>query len=336
MSQIWLLFYCLVAGTAFGQKSDPVASVLQKIVAHAEKASLYREKIGWDTLRQRVFELAEQAKTVPELGPALKYLLKALGDEHGRVFHNNQIIAYAYGPLKPHQQSFQSEIYAKIQSGKVYAFATKALTPKIGYVRVVGLPMGDNTQMAQAIETEICALAQSGIDHWVVDLRYNGGGNMHPMAEGLALLIGDWMVGGTKGLTLEESSKWAITKGNFYYDDYSINLPSTCKVNRKPKVAVLTSIYTASSGEALAVIFKGREHTRFFGEKTMGMVTATDWEVIDPATAMTISVSYYQDRNGKVYDQYVDVDESLPFVTEPLSADDFAANRALAWLKGEK
>lgn len=67
----------------------------------------------------------------------------------------------------------------------------------------------------------------------------------------------------------------------------------------------------------------------------MGMVTATDWEVIDPATAMTISVSYYQDRNGKVYDQYVDVDESQPFVTEPLSADDFAANRALAWLKEE-
>ena len=88
-----------------------------------------------------------------------------------------------------------------------------------------------------------------------------------------------------------------------------------------PKIAVLTSLYTASSGEAIAVIFKGKEKTKFFGQKTLGMVTVTDWEIINDATAMTISVSYYKDRNEKIYDKYVDVDVDVPFTEQPLSRE---------------
>ena len=120
--------------------------------------------------------------------------------------------------------------------------------------------------------------------------------------------------------------------GDFYYDAYSIELVDNCMTRSVQKVAVLTSVYTASSGEAIAVVFKGRDNTRFFGQKTLGMITVTDWEVIDDATAMTISVSYYKDRNGGVYNQYVDVDVAMPFVEEPLSENDDCLTAAKNWL----
>ena len=54
--------------------------------------------------------------------------------------------------------------------------------------------------------------------------------------------------------------------------------------------------------------------------------------MIDDLTAMSISVSYYKDRNGEVYKKYVDVDEEIPFVSEPLSPSDRVVERAIAWL----
>lgn len=336
MKQILTLIFLWVTLSGKSQTNDSVAIILHKVINHVEKSSLYRGKVKWDTLKTKVFELSQSAKTIPELSVAFKYLLKAIGDEHGRVFYNNQIIAYYYGSQKEHQRTFSPEIYNQVQRGQTYNFDAKILESNIGYIRIVGLPMGDNKQMAKIIEDEICKMSQMKIEQWIVDLRYNGGGNMHPMAEGLAQLIGEGKVGGTEGLTKEENAQWKVLNGNFYYDDYSVQLESMCKVKKGAKVAILTSLYTASSGEAIAVIFKGRKKTRFFGEKTLGMITATDWEILDPSTAMTISVSYYKDRNGKVYDKYVDVDEEFPFVLEPLSPSDLTVKRAIEWLKSNK
>lgn len=335
MKQFLIYIFLIISFAANCQTVDSARQVLTKIINHTEKASLYRNKVDWNTVKVKAFELAKGAKTVTDLVPSLKYLLSAIEDDHGRIFFNNQVIAYYYGDLKEHQKGFNPEIYNQVQSGQTYQFEAKNIDKNIGYVRIVGLPMGDNEQMSRAIDDAICKVAAKKIDKWIVDLRYNGGGNMFPMVEGLTSIIGDGNVGGSTGLTNEENAVWKIENGDFYYDDYSVQLKNNCQFKKMPKVAVLTSLYTASSGEALAVILKGRPNTRFFGEKTLGMITVTDWEIIDANTTMTISVSYYKDRNGKVYNQFVDPDEETPFVREPLSAEDTCAQKAVEWLKSK-
>lgn len=317
-----------------GQNKDSVAVVFGQILNHIERSSLYRNTVDWGEVRAKGIELAKPAQSIPELRKAIGYVLEAIGDEHARVFYNNQLLANYYGAMKEHQKAFNPEIFNNVQLGKVYAFEAKLLAKGIGYVRIVGLPMGDNQQMAAVIEEAICQIALQDVDQWVIDLRYNGGGNLNPMAEGLAQLIGDGSVGGTAGLTNAESSTWKILDGHFYYDDYSVLLAHKCRIKAATKVAVLTSLYTASSGEALAVMLKGRKNTRFFGENTLGLITSTDWNVINSKTAMTIATSYYKDSNGKVYKQYVDVDETMPFVSVPLSATDTTVKRATEWLSG--
>ncbi len=324
----------LAAGIGAGTTSPPsVQHALTRILAHAESASMYRDRVNWPVTRAEVQRLADTATTIPGLAPALRYLLQTMGDEHARVFHGGRPIAYYFGAPKPHLAGFDREINSKIQSASAFPFRAEMTDRNVGYVRIVGLPMGDNTAMARQIDDAVCGLQRQGATRWILDLRYNGGGNLNPMAEGVAGIIGDGPVGGRRGLTRKEDGEWSIANGDFVNEGYSVRLRNACRVPEGTRVAVLTSLYTASSGEALAVIFKGRPNTRFIGGKTLGMITVTDWSTIGDSTALTISVGYYRDRNGRVYDQFVDVDEELAFAPTELLESDAGVQRALAWLR---
>lgn len=327
-------FILFITVNACGQQNIEVQKTLTKMITHAEESSLYRNRVDWDIVKPSIYKLSKNAQTIEELSPALKHLLKSLGDEHGRVFLNNQIIANYYsGEIKEHQKSIDPEIYNKIQMGQSYSFHSELLANSIGYLRIVGMSaMGNVEKMAADIQSQVCKLSSDGAKNWIIDLRYNGGGTMFPMAEGIALIIGNEIVGGSEGLTTAENSVWKIENNHFYYDNQTIKIEDECEISNPSKIAILTSSYTASSGEAVAVMFKGKDNTKFFGEKTFGMITVTDWEVINDSTAMTISVSHYKDRDGKVYTEFVDVDTEIPFVEDPLGEDDSCVLTAVNWL----
>ncbi|MET2984180.1 S41 family peptidase [Aureibaculum conchae] len=331
---ILIFFLIFNAFTFYAQKSETELT-LDKIIEHAEKNSLHRKSVDWNSLKKEIYSLAKNADSVSQLKPALNLMLKKLNDTHGRVFHNNQFLSYYSGEKKEHRKNIDWDIYSEIQTAKVYEFKSQIIKDSIGYVRIVGLPMGDNQKMSNDIQNAVCKLVEKGAKKWIIDLRFNGGGNMFPMVEGLADIIGDGIVGGTKGVTEDESSVWKIKNGDFYYDEQNVAIENKCTATKIQKIAVLTSVYTASSGEALAVILKKRPKTRFFGNKTMGKVTATDWKQIDSLTAMSISVSYYKDREGNIYDQYVDVDETIAFEPKIEFEKDNGINRAVQWLNSK-
>ncbi|MBK8112755.1 MAG: hypothetical protein IPK46_21830 [Saprospiraceae bacterium] len=331
-----LLFACLtllVYTKSRAQKDGTHTNTLKSILDHAQSASLYRQNVDWNQLRNEVLERAGNRASMEEMQAALNYLLEALGDEHGKIFFQQNVVAYYFGGLKDHHKGFDVNIYNDIQSGQKYSFEVKMLASDIGYVRLCGMPMGDNYKMAEELGRKICYVQDDLPQNWVLDLRYNGGGNMFPMAEALVPLLGEGPVGGTDGILDAEDAVWQVKDENFYYGDFTLAIPKMCLFSRLPKIAVLTSMYTTSSGEAIAVMYKGRDHTRFFGQKTLGMTTVTDWQPIDENTTMSISVSYYKDRKGKVYKEYVEPDEYFPFEENPLSANDQCLKRAMAWLK---
>jgi len=316
----------------FSQETH-IREVLDGVIQVAQTKSLYREKVNWEVVTDSMYQLSSDAKDIPALAPAFNYLLEVLHDEHGRIFYNHQPIAYYYsGELKEHQKAFDMDIYQQVQSGAIYPFRAELIDERIGYVRIVGLGMGDNEEMARNIQDVVCRLRNAGADRWIVDLRYNGGGNMNPMVEGLAAIIGDGPSGGAAGVLPADDVTWEIINGDFYNHGYSIRLPNTCSYDSLPKVAVLTSLYTASSGEAVAVVFKGRARTRFFGGNTLGMVTGTNWEVINDQLAISISVNYYRDRKGKVYQKYVDVDEEIKYPFDPQTLMDPCVQQSVSWL----
>jgi hypothetical protein len=112
----------------------------------------------------------------------------------GGFFFKTNPLPGTHGDPEPHQQHIDPKIWGAIQSGK-HTFQSALLPSQTGYLRVVGMPTGDNTQLAEPILAAICSLQTLGAKHWIVDLRYNGGGNMFPMLAGLSTILGEGEIG---------------------------------------------------------------------------------------------------------------------------------------------
>lgn len=314
------------------QTNDTLRACLDSAILNAKFIALNRSMVPWEEVEAQMHWRAGLAGNVLELRSAFTYLLEQLHDSHGRFFFQNKPIAWYHGDPEPHQQHIDPKIWGAIQSGK-HTFQSALLPGQTGYLRVVGMPTGDNTQLAEPILAAICSLQTLGAKHWIVDLRYNGGGNMFPMLAGLSTILGEGEIGGSMDAKGNRFSTWEIKDGDAYYNDLlHADVEKRCPVDSLPKVAVLTSRYTVSSGEVVAVAFKGRPNTRFFGEHTAGFTTETNWQPLPAGVFMSISVSHFADRDGRVYTKFVPVDEEIPFDINADPDADAGIRRALEWL----
>lgn len=334
MKNLVLLLAFLITLQINAQQQE-VKAAFDSIYNHLKTASVYRSNVDWTEVQPKAYAMAKDAQTIEELAPTLEYLLEALDDGHGKIIYRRKFLAY-YVNSKPHLNDFDSELYNKIQYVQEYPFKAQNING-IGYLRIVGLPMGDNQKMAKDIQDRVCALIADGVKHWIIDLRYNGGGNMNPMVEGItAILNENGNVGGAKGLTAGEDMLYRIEDNNFYNGGYSISLEEDCALKEAPKIGVMLSNYTASSGEALAAILKKRPKTRFFGGKSYGLTTATNWYPVNDSLFVTISTHHFMDREGEVYKDYIPVDEELPFTPTNELTTDPAILHVIKWLKSSK
>ena len=327
------LLLLVFAFEAMSQSAGDVSSILDAAIDHARSRSLYRDNVNWEREIPEIRLRAKGARSVDELAPALNYLLSRLKDTHGRFLLNGKPIAYYFDEPTENQKKIDLNVWASIQS-RSYPFKTEILTGKIGYVRLPGMPMGDNLQMSREIRDAVCQAAKRGAAKWIVDLRYNGGGNMYPMMQGIADLIGNGAIGSVVAHDGRKLSTWTIRDSDFYYDEYrAVDLDGGCMPAKDPKIAVLISQYTASSGEAVAVAFKGRPNTRFFGLDTAGLITVTDWTQLGGDLIASISIGYYADRNSNVYRTYVSPDRKIEFLINEAPERDVMIQEAIKWLE---
>ncbi|MCC6461512.1 MAG: hypothetical protein IT260_13650 [Saprospiraceae bacterium] len=329
-----LLFALLLATVSLpAQLPDSLLACVDSALSHAQRFAIRRNHLNWEPLRDTLLQKVATAQTPLDLRPGFRYLLEALHDSHGRFLLQGKPIAWYHGKPEPYQQSIDPKVWAMIQSGK-HPFQSALLDGETAYLRIVAMPTGDNRRLAAPIQDTICSFLRRGAKYWVLDLRYNGGGNMHAMLGALGNLLGDGEVGGSMDGDGNRFSTWTIKDGDVYYDDFLSNqMEDKCLLPELPKVAVLTSRYTVSAGEVVAVAFKGRPNTRFFGEHTAGFTTETHWQVLPAGVTMSVAASYYADRQGRVYKTFVDVDEPFDFVPDAAPDNDPALRRAVEWLR---
>ena len=325
------------AANAFGQANP--REILDAVCKKAKEISLYSSKIDWDDLQKKVYAKAENAKTINDLKPAFETLLNGLRDHHGKIMNAKDFSVIAnftdYENLNHPDKRPRDLATWKIVNDVSLQFSYKILKGKIGYLKIVGIaPNVDIEKESKRIREAVIELSNKKVDKWVIDLRYNGGGNMHPMMAGIAPLIGDGIVGSLVDLKGEKQFDWEIKNGNFIYGGFqAVNLPNTPKFIKSPKIAVLTSRWTVSSGEIVATALKGRPNTRFFGEATGSYTTGNSWEIINNEAIVVISTGLFSERNGKVYEISIPVDEEMPFEAGTEIEADKAVIAANKWLK---
>lgn len=326
----------LVKLSCIGQTN--VKALIDAVLNKAKETSMYSASVNWDSLQREVYIKAGSAKSIRDLKPAFEALLNGLRDHHGKVLdakNYNYIAWFTDNKNRRHtdNRTFDTDTW-KVVNDTSLQFEYALLKDGIGYLKIVGIgPNVDIEKESIKIRTAVVSLARQKANKWIIDLRYNGGGNMHPMMTGIAPLIGNGIAGAIVNVKNEKLYDWEIKASNFIYGGYqAVTLPDSPTFENHPPIAVLTSRWTVSSGEIVATSLKGRPHTHFFGEATGGYTTADGWEVINDEVILVISTGTYSDRNGTVYEVNIPVDTAIPFeVTRDISTDK-CIQAAAQWL----
>jgi C-terminal processing protease CtpA/Prc len=153
---------------------------------------------------------------------------------------------------------------------------------------------------------------------WVVDLRANVGGDMWPMLDGLGPLLGE---GRISAILMPQWGRrvdtWLVagqaSSGPPWFGALGLRGPEKLLLRTaSAPVAVLVGPRTASSGEAVAVAFRGRPNTYFVGAPTAGLATSTMRISLPDGAELLLAAGYLADRMGRRYEGPIAPDAHVP------------------------
>ncbi|UHG94744.1 S41 family peptidase [Spirosoma oryzicola] len=311
------LLICLVALSGCHQENQPTKTsltaqtYLDEVVNLMNVNSINRKTIDWTVFRAKVNAQAQGAQTIADTYPAIQVGLTLLGDNHSMYYTSSGTVIYG------------NKTVACTDANPV----TGSIDKRIGYVKVPSFNGGgsDATKFAQSIQDAIKTADSDSLKGWIVDLRGNTGGNMWPMVAGVGPLLGDDVCGyfiDPDG----NASAWSYQRGSAYLNQAELTKVELAYSIRKPtaKVAVLTDQATASSGEAIAIAFKGRPNTRSFGKATCGLSTANVTNRLSDGGLLNLAQLNMANRTKQAYGSSIQVDE--------VTTAETVISKAMTWL----
>lgn len=298
--------------------------VLTLIKAH----SLYRSTLDTVMLEDQLRIILGGGRSVEDFHQVANFFLKSV-DKHSFYWSKAEADVWSGADGGEPDSSL---------SGKTFDFPITTghlIGDDVAYVNMPAFNSGIaqwDTYFADTLQGLIRALDRPGLKGWVLDLRGNQGGNCWPMLAGIGPVLGTGVCGyfGTG----PDRSEWSYGEGRSWMDD-----TAQCAVSRTPytllapgpRVAVLTGPSTASSGEVVAVAFRGRPGARSFGAATAGYSTTNTNFVLSDGAMLFLATSVYVDRAMNAYGGAIPPDEVVPTNTE----GDAALERAVHWLRSE-
>jgi hypothetical protein len=362
------------------EMTSEARAYLAKALDAMEKHSLRRREIDWTNLRNRAFMKGAKAQYPRDTYDTIRWAVKELADGHsfflappneatpesGAQAKDKSLDAEANPRESPRQRQTEEKPQrstktrtiagsgwviastAEDMCGELISRASDGSECRVGYLLVPSFGGEDSfnpekaSAFARQLHDHVRRLDEMGASAWIVDLRYNSGGNMWPMLAGVGPLLNGNRVGafvreGEDAVNWEYSEGRAGTPGSV---SAVIDAPYTLR-DPNAKLVVLIGKYCTSSGEAIAVAFRGRENTRFLGKPTGGATTSTQTIWMGDGAMLFVTNAVYADRTGTAYGGKVipdlviaDSSEELVVPRPPL-IEDPAISAAVEWLRGK-
>lgn len=282
----------------------------QRMLDLLQRQSLYRDRIDWPATRAQLQQAQHDPARVRSI---LDDVLARSSGGHAHWF-------------SPRMQTLQATRAAGMRQAIAGAAATApagssadgaahtAQDPRIGWITVGSYASDRSADAAtrarhdreaslrwQQVIAEQDDGARCG---WVVDLRGNGGGNMWPMLRGLHSLLRS-QVQGTETVGMFISGRtpllWQVDVTGVLQNGQPAadpTLPVHTLRHVGAPVAVLVGPRTASSGEATMLAFRGRAHSRSFGQPTAGFSTGNRPVQLDDGSMFLLTANLMADRAG--------------------------------------
>lgn len=317
--------------------ADSARKLIDTVLSYAKKNSIYRGNIDLNKLTDSVLARSKDAKSVTEAMPAVSLMYQMLGDFHGMALYNGKTYKWNTTHIKVDRELYK-ELLAKYKKNK-QTIETRMLEKGYGYILIPGnnpTKQGETQMIAAQIQDSLAKLNPARLKGVIIDLRLNTGGNMWPMILGVGNLVSKGKLGSFIYPDASKNESWLVKDTSIYSDTIKVcSVKALGKVNPKIKIAVLTSPYTASSGEATAITFKGQKNACIIGDTTAGYTTANE-SFSMYGVEFIMAQAAEADRNGKIYYKNVPPDKE---VIAGDDFDDFSKDQkiitALKWMKGK-
>lgn len=297
-------------GALTGAQPPSVSFPADRVFETIRERSVHGAKVDWAALESRYRTALPKGP-----GPAVVSVFEALGDVHSSIVISGERLAYWEG-LSP-------ERYDEVRPLLDFARGEGAVirtdwigSGSIAYLSVPAMNI-DAPQVpasAEALREAVLHLADRSPRGWIVDLRWNSGGNAYPMLLGLRPLLGVGLVGTSRDVTGAIRSPVTLTSGSLAIDGTPVaELPSDFEPPlADAPVVVLIGPLTASSGVMTALAFRGRPRTILLGEPTApGYATGNEPFLFEDGTFMNLATGHLADRDDRAAEGTLAPDQTV-------------------------
>ena len=269
---------------------------------------LYKDKVNWTAIESEIKVKFNQYEDFKQALSQTTSLFDKINATHCQLFYMDTIFTATY--IGPSENDFSEQWIKKYSTNP--SFEVKLLDQKYAYILLPGMNYKDISaenihKIAQPMYDQIVDLkSKHKLEGWVIDLRFNTGGNPYHMLLSLYDILGDNILWGELDKDKNMKTKVQLKDGKYLQNNEVISyiLPKGERFD-KSKVAIITGIITASSGEITAISFKGRENTIFIGETTNGLTTTNDKRDLPFGVFMALTTGYDCDRNKIFYNKII-------------------------------
>jgi Periplasmic protease len=321
---IGLLAAFLVSPAVADNPPPDAATELHAAIDLLKTRHMNRDKVDWPAVTAKAEAMIAGAKTAADAYPAINELIKALGEKHTFLMTASTVRTITSGQASDANAAAYLAANTQMPEGL-------PLADRIGYVRLpthLGPRQSDKAYI-DALRSQFAHFDAAHMCRFVVDLRENQGGNMWPMLNGLASVLGAPPYGAF--VTADgASTAWDMRLVWMNLSDAGVT-PVAAKLAAKQAgapVAILLGPATSSSGEFTAMAFEGRAHTRFFGQPTAGYLTSNVPHDLPDGARLLVSETWAADRLGRSYRERIAPDVETAGGQPTIDA-------ALAWLKAQ-
>lgn len=301
----FILFFSFnIQAQDFKTSQDSIQFFYENLFEVMKNGYLFKEKVNWEKVDSNINNNLKQYSDFEKSLNEVSTFFDLTKADHSRVYYNDQQFSGNFpGPT---QDDFTDQWIKKYKTNP--QFEVKVLNNHYGYILMPGMYSEKNLhKQSQRMYDEINKIKKSNtLQGWIIDLRFNTGGDIYPMLLALYDFLGDNVVWGVLDINKNLVNEIELEKGKYKANSKTVSyIKPDGELLDKIKVAVITNIATGSSGEITALAFKGRENTILIGEKTFGKTTTNNKADLPFGAFMTLTTGYDCDRNGNYYEKII-------------------------------
>lgn len=313
MKKIIVLFFSVTFSLSLNAQKkntaqDSIKIFYDVLFKNLKKQFIFKKTVDWKTVQSETKQHLSKYTNFQNSLDETKVLFDRIGAVHGHVYYKDK--EYSSSVKTPVKADFSDQWIKKYATKP--SFETKIIDGKYGYILVPEMMFMDTSsenihKIAQPLYDQIVDLkAKNNLEGWIIDLRFNTGGNATPMLLTLYDFLGNNEIWGIMDVNKKLVGKYKLDQGNYGFGKiiYSSINPKGELLDHA-KVAVITGIVTGSSGEVTALAFKGRSKTVFIGDNTFGFTTGNIKLEMPFGAYFALTTGYDSDRNGVFYERII-------------------------------